>query len=107
MDAEAPPRAAGRASMVDWVGLAKLVGPVTLDRVSAAFPDWLIGQDGKWLWAVRRTLETAPAPDSPLSLVIIAYSPIGLAEQLDTQEHLRAHPGDAFTLLTRIAGAAR
>ena len=102
MDGEAAPQAAGIASLLDWGELARLTDPVTLELVAEAYKDWRVGYDGEWLWAVRAVLDDAPGPHSPLCTVIIARTPIGLAEQLYVQERLRALPADTFALMHRV-----
>ncbi|HZR53624.1 MAG TPA: hypothetical protein VFB06_29470 [Streptosporangiaceae bacterium] len=105
MDDEAAPQAAGIRDLVDWEALAALLQPVTLDAVRGAWPDWHVGQSGEWLWAVKRVPEPGLHPRSLLRALLTARTPIGLAEQLDAQERLRALPADAFVLLDRISKA--
>lgn len=106
MDDEAP-QAAGIADLVDWGELVRLLEPVTLDMVRETYPDWRVGREGDWSWAVRTVPEDTPGPHSLLRTVVIARTPIGLAEQLDTQECMRALPLEEFVpLLSRVQGAA-
>ncbi len=101
---EAAPQAASIRDLVDWEALAALLEPVTLGLVREAFPGWHTGQDGEWLWAVLKTKQEMH-PHSLLRPLIVARTPIGLAEQPGAQERLRALPADAFVLLDRIPKA--
>lgn len=97
MDAEAASPPASIAG-IDWEQVAAGIGPLTLELVAVGFPGWRTGQEGEFLFAVRSDAQDY-APHSPHQAVITAKTPIGLAEQLTVQEHLRMLPVADFARL--------
>src|SRR5580700_1781567 len=102
MDAEAAPQAA-RLPGIDWDELAKLAGPEALALIRESFQKWDVGQEGDWLWAVCKGPKRSRPLHSPLRTVIVAITPMAMAEQLTVQEHLIAVPEDGYALQDRLA----
>lgn len=103
----APPQAASITDLLDWDELARLLEPVTLELVAASFPGWECGQHGGWLWAKRVVPVVIHYPQSPLRQSVTAKTPVGLLEQLSTQEHLHADQAAAVSLAAAIEGLPR
>ena len=95
-------QAADIRDLIDWEELRRLVEPVTMDLVAATYTKWWFGQEGKWLFAALLVPEPQRPRHSPLQAVVLAITPLGLAEQLQIQERLRSLPDDRFLLQGRI-----
>ncbi len=68
-------------------------GVITAAMLREAFDRWRIFKSGGWWWALRSEEVAVPAgPRSLIRPVLTAGSLIGLAEQLELQEHLRSLP---------------